>query len=186
MRLPSLRSIAQYIDHPDPLVAASNKVAIIIAGNQPFFPLYFVFIVGSAAWPALATLWVTPILAAVPALSKRSPFVGRIVFSLAATLNSAVCTKALGEESGTALFFLPCAMLAAMLFRRTERWAMIALVGLAIGLFVALAGRYGAPLHIFSADEYAAIFRLNSITVGVTVAMLAVLLSGLNAPSEPL
>ena len=48
----ALKALENYKAHPDPLAALANTVALVVAGNQPFYPLYLHAIVGRAAWPA--------------------------------------------------------------------------------------------------------------------------------------
>ncbi|MBC7580273.1 MAG: hypothetical protein H7312_23340, partial [Tardiphaga sp.] len=63
--------LRSYRDNPDPLAVLANTVALVIAGNQPFYPLYLHAIVGQSAWPAWLTLITMPLFAAVPAVSRR-------------------------------------------------------------------------------------------------------------------
>ena len=46
------------------------------------------------------------------------------------TANTVFCTYLFGAETGTALFLIPCAALAALLFRVRERAAMLCVAAL--------------------------------------------------------
>jgi hypothetical protein len=63
-------------------------------------------------------------------------------------------------------------MAAAMLFRRSERLLMLAMVALGLLAYLGLHGRYGAPYHLFSAAEYDRFFGLNALSVGTLVAFI--------------
>lgn len=156
-----------YAAHADPLVAAGNLIALVVASSQPFYPLYVYWIVGREIEPTLFTFISTPFFLAVPALARRHPLAGRVLLPLAGILNTAMCAKLLGEASGVELFFLPCVLIAAMLFRPGERLATLCLLGLAFLIYFALHGRYGAPLHAYTDQEYTSFLRLHAFSVGV-------------------
>ena len=50
------------MENSDPLANAAGIIAIVVAGNQPFYPLYLHAIVGAAAWPAWLTLLIDAVL----------------------------------------------------------------------------------------------------------------------------
>jgi hypothetical protein len=70
------------------------------------------------------------------------------------------------------LFLAPCVMIAAVLFRRAERLIMLVLVGLGLLAYGGLHGRYGAPYHLFSGEEYARLLSLNALSVGTLIAFI--------------
>ena len=37
------RWVGAYTAHPDPRVASCNSIALLVASNQPFYPLYVYF-----------------------------------------------------------------------------------------------------------------------------------------------
>jgi len=63
------RWLTRYAAHDDPRAALGNLVALLIVSNQPFYPLYVYWLVGSAAWVALVSFFSTPFFFAVPALA---------------------------------------------------------------------------------------------------------------------
>ena len=67
---------------PDPRVASCNPIALLVASNQPFYPLYVYFTVSPHIAPTLLTFLSTPFFVAVPALSRRSPVFGRALLPL--------------------------------------------------------------------------------------------------------
>jgi hypothetical protein len=180
-----IRTKAKFQDYAagdDPLAAAGNLVALVLAGNAPFYPLYVVFVAGAGGMPwLLMTMFSFPFFLIVPALARRHPLAGRIALSLFATANTVFCSWLLGEPSGTELFLLPCATLAALLFRRSERLLMVALAGLPVVAYLLLHGRYSAPPHFYRPDEYAALFSMNAVSAGMISIFIGIVFSGLFA-----
>ena len=115
-------------------------VALVLAGNAPFYPLYVIALAGSDGMPwLLMTLLAFPVFLMVPAIARRHPLAGRITLSLAGTIHTVSCSWVLGEKSGTERFLIPCVALAGLLFGVGERiWMLLLLVG-----FVLLARRLG-------------------------------------------
>jgi hypothetical protein len=117
--------------HPDPLAETSNWVALTIGSHLPFWPLYVWWSAGNEAWPsALLTVAMAPVFLAIPWLSRRSSLLGRAATPVVGVANTVFTIWVMGMASGTALFLAPCAALAALLFRRGERWVMITLTAL--------------------------------------------------------
>ena len=168
------RAVLDYTAHPDPLVAAGNLIAVVIAWNQPFYPLYLYFLVGDGVGVSFFTFLSTPFFLAVPLVARRHSLAGRAMLPLTGIANTVMCAKLFGEASGVELFLVPCIMAAAMLFRRSERLVMLALVGLGLLAYIGLHGRYGAPYHLYAADEYARFFGVNALSVGTLVAFIGV------------
>jgi hypothetical protein len=174
--------INAYIANDEPLAAAGNKVALVLAGNVPFYPLYVVGLAGSDGMPELLmTLLVFPFFLSVPALARRRPLLGRAMLSLAGLANTVFCTWLLGERSGTELFLVPCIVLASLLFGAGERGWMLLLAGLPLGAYILLHGHYGAPPHLYPDDAYKALFSMNAISVGTLSIFLGIVFSGLYA-----
>ena len=71
-----------------------------------------------------------------------------------------------------------------MLFRRSERLLMLALVGLGLVAYAALHGRYGVPYHLFTAAEYARFFSVNALSVGTLVAFIGLAIANAIAQIE--
>jgi hypothetical protein len=176
--------LSAYMSNDEPLAAAGNKVALVLAGNTPFYPLYVVWLAGSGGMPVLLmTLLVFPLFLLVPAISRRRPLLGRATLSLAGLANTVFCTWLLGEKSGTELFLVPCIMLASLSFGAGERGWMLLLAALPLGAYVLLHGHYGAPPHLYPDDAYAALFSMNAISVGTLSIFLGIVFSGLYAPA---
>ncbi len=170
-----LRNFYAYIEHRDPLAKASNKIAAFILSNQPFYPLYIYFLVGGRFWPAMLTLFSSPFYAVVPWLMRRNSLAGKWLLIAASIGNTLLSIKVLGPESGLELFFFPCAVLGALIFSSKEtKSAWIAAV-LPIVLFIALRGRYGAPLEIFSGAEYGALLTLHAVSAAAICVLICFL-----------
>jgi hypothetical protein len=166
------RAVRDYTAHPDPLVAAGNVIAVVVAWNQPFYPLYFYFLVGDGIGVSFFVLLSTPFFLAVPAVARHHSLAGRALLPLTGIANTVMCTKLFGDASGVELFLAPCIMVAAMMFRRSERPVMLALVGLGLLAYIGLHGRYGTPYHLYSVAEYARLFSLNALSVATLVAFI--------------
>jgi hypothetical protein len=160
--------------HEDKLTEASNTIALVLASNTPFYPLYLYFILGRAGMPWLffsgasfpffcITLWV----------ARRSGLGGRIWLSVVASLNSVYVTWLLGEASGTALFLIPCISLAVLSFRRRERLPMAICTALPFVLFYFLQGHFPPPPALYAPKAYHSLLILNEVSVASISAVLA-------------
>jgi len=178
------RRLESYASHDDPLVAAGNWIALVVASNQPFYPIYLYAIVGEQLTPSLVTFLSTPFFAAVPALSRRHPAAGRAMLPLVGIANVAISAKAMGVSSGVELFLIPCALIAACLFRPSERKVGLPIVGVALATYFFLHGRYGAPIGNYSASEYGALFSLNAASAATLTVFVGLLLAGIVARAE--
>jgi hypothetical protein len=173
--------------HEDPRVAAANLVALVLAWNTPFYPLYLLWAVGHDAFPSgLLTLLSFPIWAAVPWLAPRHPLAARLLLPIGGVANIVFCSWIFGEASGDSLFLIPTTILAAMLFHSRERWIRLALTCLPLVLYFGLSGRYGAPLQPYTDAENIAMVRLNAGSVGTFSIFLGLLFSGMveDAPNR--
>ncbi|HEX3864853.1 MAG TPA: hypothetical protein VHY35_24470 [Stellaceae bacterium] len=184
MSLSPWRAVRNYIAHPDPLVAAGNLIAVVVAWNQPIYPLYLYLFVSRDIGVSFLTFLSTPFFIAVPVVARCNSLAGRALLPLIGIANTVLSAKAFGEASGVELFFAPCIMIAAMLFRRSERAVMLVLLGLGLVTYVGLRGRYGAPLHLYSPDEYAAFLGVNALSVGTLSAFVGVVFSNVLADIE--
>jgi hypothetical protein len=173
------RWIAAYAAHPDPRVASCNEIALLVASNQPFYPLYVYLSVSSYVAPTLLTFFSTPFFLAVPAVSRRWPGLGRALLPVTGLANVVVSAKAFGAASGVAIFIVPCALIAAAFFRPSERIFALALIGLALAIFLGIENHSFVPVHTYLQTEYAAFVRLNALSAGALVALLGLILSGL-------
>ena len=159
------RAVRAYIAHPDPRVAAGNLIAVMVAWNQPFYPLYLYFVVGPDIGVSFLTFLSTPFFAAVPWVARRRSRLGRALLPIAGIANAVLSAKAFGEASGVEMFFAPCITIAALLFRGSERLVMLAVVSFGFAAYLGFHGRYGTPLHTYSPEEYARFFNLNALSV---------------------
>ena len=116
---------------------------------------------------------------AVPAVTVRYPFWGRVILVVAGTGNTMFCTWLLGELSGTQVFLLPCVSLAALLFRRDERMALFGLLMMPTLAGVALDGRFPVSPFVCTGAACAGIVRLNAFSVAILTAFLGLLATGL-------
>jgi hypothetical protein len=165
--------LAAYAHSDDPVLAATNFIALIVVSNQPFYPLYVWFFVGDDGWSSLWTFLSTPFFLAIPWVARRSSLAGRAMLPVAGILNSFFCAKIFGQASGVELFLCPCAMIAGLAFRADERKIMLAVIGLAYLGYLALHGRYGPPIHVFTDAEYARFVSMNAVSVGALIALVA-------------
>jgi hypothetical protein len=170
--------IGNYARHDDPLTAAGNIIALIIAFDQPFYPLTIWWVAGPGGLGVSFIIFLsTPFYLSVPAVARRHPLAARVLLTLTGTANTLLSTKAFGEASGVELFLGPCLMVAALLFRPRE-WAIsFTLIGLLLAVVLILRGRYGVPLHIYSAEQYGALLQVNVFSVAMLTAYLGVALA---------
>lgn len=174
-----------FAHHPDPLVEATNWVALLIGTHLPFWPLYVWWAAGSQAFPtALLTTALTPIFLAIPLVSRRSGVLGRVATLLAGIGNTVFTVWILGSSSGTALFLAPCTALAAFSFRRSERWLMLLFSALPLAVFYLLRHDPPAPLHRYGDVAAQSLFSLNVISVSVLSAAFGWLQADIYARME--
>lgn len=177
-------ALRDYMDHPDPRVASTNFIALVVASNQPFYPFYFWWLVSDTIWPTYYTFLSTPFFLAVPWLSRRYSIAGRALLPLAGIGNTILCAKLFGVQSAVEIFLIPCAVLALLIYRPHERLVSFALAGIAFFAYFLLSSRYGSPAHLYSAAEYAALVRLNVVSAGMLTACAALIFSNLLAKAE--
>jgi hypothetical protein len=181
------RRVADYAAHEDPLTNAANWVAIVVAWNQPFYPLYLWAVVGGdKVWPAFLTFLSTPFFLAVPAVAKRHSLAARIMLPVTGIANGIVSAKAFGVGSGVEIFLIPCALLGAALFRPTERATGLAVVALSAAAYLVPARVFGQSLADYSAADNTGMAGLNAASAAVLVVFIGLLLSGAVATSEGL
>jgi len=178
---PALELWRRYVDYvasPDPRAAAANRVAILVALNQPFYPLYVRAFVGDDGWVTAATLLSTPFFAVIPSVTRRFPLIGRAMLPLVGAANTMLTARAVGSASGVELFLFPCAMAAAMAFRARERSAMLAVLAALAAAYFGLHDRWGAPWHVFSSDAYARFQTMNIVSVAGLTVLIALQFAG--------
>ena len=177
--------LAAYIHSDDPLAAASNLIALVVAINQPFFPLSIHWLVGNDHGASYVTLLSTPFFLAVPAITRLSSLAGRAMLPLVGIVNTLASAQALGAASGVELFLFPCAMIAGMSLRHSERVVLLGIIGLALAGFVLLHDRAVAASTLFSQVEYANFVSLSVWSVAALIAFAALRYSSALAQSVP-
>jgi hypothetical protein len=139
----------------------AGLIATILASSQPTYPLYVWLIAGEGVAKAAIVLCAVPLFAAVPWVARRSSLAGRLLLPLVGILNTVLAGWALGSRAGLEALLIPCAALAAVLLRRTERWAMLAVVALAILAWLAMDGFRPGD---FTQAAAAGLRRMNAIS----------------------
>lgn len=173
-----------YASHPDPRVAAANAIALLVASNQPFYPLYLSWLVSADVTPAWFTFLSTPFFLAVPAVARWNSIAGRALLPLVGIGNTISSAWLFGVPSAVEIFLIPCAVIALLVFRPTERLIGFALAGMALAAFLFLHDAYGLPLARYSAQEYAALARLNVVSASMLTGFVALLFSNVLAGAE--
>jgi hypothetical protein len=172
------RRMTSYAADGDPLTAASNRLALILTSNQPFFPFYVFWVTGETS-PLLAlTFLSTPFFLASPWIAKRFPGVGRLWFPAVGAINTFFCAAIFGVASGVELFLAPCLVIAALSCRATERRALSAYVAILVGTFILLHGRYGTPLFLADPDQLVALRNLNAYSAAILSVIAIWMLAG--------
>ncbi len=170
-----IRHQAAYAAHPDPAAFAVNKIALILAWNGPFYPLYVLLLAGRDSLPwCVLTMLATPFFYAVPWISRRLSWAGRLALPLIGAVNTLWCMKLFGTDSGVGLFLYPCLILPALLFRRRERWLMLPLLGLIFLFEFIPPAFYGAPVLAFTAQDSARLSGLNGASVAALLCLIAI------------
>ncbi|SON56922.1 hypothetical protein HDIA_3381 [Hartmannibacter diazotrophicus] len=162
----------------DPLQRASHRLSLAIAANKPFYPFYFVFMVGDDAWASLWTMLSMPIFLTIPLLGRRWPTLARVLVPLIGMVDTIFITKLFGEASGTELFLAPCVMIAALSFRHRERHWAVGLAGFAFVAFAVLHGRFGEPLAELDPQALHRLFELNAYSVASLLFLVTWLFAG--------
>jgi len=165
----------RYAGHADPRTAVANTVALLVASNQPFYPLYLYWAVSPTIWPAFATFLSTPLFLAVPALSRRASRLGRAGLMVAGIGNTLLCRFMFGASSGVDAFLMPCIVLSILLFRRRERWLGFAFAAVCYAIYLLPDAWLGAPFHLYGPDEIAAFQRLNFLSAAGLTAVVALM-----------
>ncbi len=161
-----IAAIKAYAHHPDWRVATANGVALLVASNQPFYPLYVWWLVGAdAALVSLVTWFSTTFFLLVPHFSRYNATAGRVLLAATGAGNTFVCAWAFGVQSGVELFLVPCALLAVLPFHRREWKISLSLLAAGAALFVVLHNRYGALLVSLDAAQTASFLNLHIYSV---------------------
>lgn len=171
-----LAALRRYMAAEDPRVATANLIAMVLAWNTPFYPLYVLGTAGAAMQPgAWFTALAFPAFLAVPAVTRSYPLGGRVLLATTGLANTVYCTWLLGEAAGAQLFLLPCIVLAPMLFRLRESAALYTFLGLPILAGAALHGNYPVSSVQCMGDSCPALRWLNIISVICLLGFLGLL-----------
>jgi hypothetical protein len=179
-----LRWLRAYTASNNPRVSACNTIAMVIAWNQPYYPLYLWWIVGRDAWVGIPDAFSGFLFFAIPAIARRSGMLGRIAMVVFSVANVVFCSMMLGEAAGIQLLFLPCGMLAAMLFTWRERFVMVAMTALPLVAWLMTRGRLDIPPIRFSSEAYASLLTLNAVSTGLLMIFFGWLLAGISRAEE--
>jgi hypothetical protein len=172
----------RFAAHQDKLTEASNTIALVLASNTPFYPLYLYFILGRAGMPWLFFAGAAfPFFALTLWIARRNGLWSRIWLSVASTLNSIYVTWLLGQASATALFLIPCISLAVLSFRRREVLPLAVCTALPFVLFYFLQDHFPPPPAVYSAKVYHSFLVLNEVSVASISAVLAYVFSKAHA-----
>jgi hypothetical protein len=147
---------------------------MMIGWNTPFYPAYVIAFAGWGAMPmALLTALAAPLFLAIPAIARTCPSAGRFALPLIGTANTLWCTKVLGPSCGLELFLLPCVLLAALLYRRTEKPWLIVAASFPFAANFVPAGMFGAPILALPADAAHRLAALNEASALTLVLVIA-------------
>lgn len=173
-----LAALRSYMASDDPRVAVANLIAMVLAWNTPFYPLYLLGAAGAAMQPgAWLTLAIFPVFLVVPAVTRRWPLPGRVLLAAAGLANTVWCTWLLGEGSGTQLFLLPCIFLAAIIFRQAERRALLSLLALPVIAGLTLHARYPSSPFACHAAICENVVWLNAFSVALLCSFLGLIIA---------
>jgi hypothetical protein len=162
--------------HEDRLTEACNKVALLLVGNTPFYPVYLWFILGRAGWPSLLLSALSlPFFAATIWVARCNGLMGRAWLCTWASFNTAWVAWLLGPQAGVALYFLPCLVLAVLAFRATELMIRTLLTALPFALYLGLLWAPHSPTAVTQA-AFASLLKLNVLSVALLSVVLPFLL----------
>jgi hypothetical protein len=169
------RRVSGHFGSPDPRIAACNTVALIVVGNQPFYPFYVWYAAGAPVGAAYLTWLSTPFFVAAPWLARRHSLGGRVMLLCASLGNTVLAAGALGPASGVELFYLPCLVLSFIGFGSRERRTIVpgAVAVAATGL--ALVRQMGGPLAGLSGPQDTVLLSMHAISVACLLAVMGLM-----------
>ena len=150
--------LSRALANPNPTVATANLLAVMVASNQPLYPLTLVWVIGPHGWAAWPVLFSLPFFAAIPLITRTHPRLGCTLLPLTGIANSAIATFCLGWPSGGWIFHLPSLSIAAMILPASDRGLLIALSLLAFAALLFLP----TGTTPVSTEEAATLLRLNA------------------------
>jgi uncharacterized membrane protein YkvI len=116
-------------------------------------------------------MMLAPVFMSIPLISLRNGLAGRVSVILAGNANTVFTVWVLGMHSGSAIFLLPCAVLAAISLRASERRLKIATIALPFLIWFFLQRHAPAGLHHYDASADRKIVILNGISVSVLIGL---------------
>lgn len=183
-RFRPIASWMNYIAHDDPAVAMANTIALAVGSNLPLYPFYMLALLGWHVFPrCLLAAIVSPAFLILPWLARNfwSGRAARMALPAAGMINTLWCLKLLGPATMLALFLLPCALLAALLFRRGEKGLGFVLASLALMLYFVSPAILGAPIMMLTSRDAHEMSILNAASVATLIWLMALQFSGLLA-----
>ena len=180
-----MNPVARYTAHADPRTASANLIALVVAANGPFYPIYVLALIGWNHPGAWLTMLASPLFALVPALSRQHMRAARAALPLIGIANTWWCSALLGSASDVEFFLMPCVVLPALLFDDAERPLGLAIIVLAIASLIQLTEFPFAGLLHLNTDDAAALARLNAISVATLLGFIALTLGKLLRAPAP-
>ena len=152
-------ALARWLDHPDPRQAQINRLAFMLALNQPLFAPSLVLLYGSIGWVAWPQALHLPLYLLVPWLARRNADAARrwlVVLSIGTTAQAMLL---LGAASGVWLFLFPCVALAGWILpaRHIIAVAAACLAVLWLGFDLSSSLPADAAAHLFKLNALAAL-----------------------------
>ncbi len=146
----------------DPLTAASNAVAVVIALNKPIYPVYVWFLAKEAFHASLFTMISFAFYAALPFVARRSGFAARAALVGIGAVDTLAISLFMGLETGAYLFLAPCLMLASVAFYDREKWWSRGMIATILCLSTASLVFAGDPWATISPADTAALYKINA------------------------
>ena len=171
-------AVERYAAHADPRVTACNWIALIVASNQPFYPLYVEGVAGTGGFAAMLTFLSTPFFALAPLVARRNDRIGRAMLPLAGIANSLLAFVLFGQASGVLLFLAPCVVIAGLAFRPDERPWSLALIGLSALAYFAGPMVAATPVVALDGAASLALLGVNAFSAGCLLALTGLTFSG--------
>ncbi len=174
-----IRHQRPYARHVDPATQATNAMALVLAWSMLFYPFFVLAFVGIDALPrAFLTYCAAPFFYAIPWLNRHNSLAGRVALPLLGAANTVWCLSLFGAGSGVGLFFYPCIILVALLYRQRERWLMLTLLGIILVLSLMPRSPDSVPILTLTSDELDRLSALNILAVAVLIALITLQFAG--------
>ena len=168
--------ISRYLDHTEAETRLANKVALVVGGNGPFYPLYLLWLtpeIGAASW---LTALAAPLFLSVPLVSRSNGLSARLMMVIVGLANVLWCSAVLGRDSGVWLFALPCLALSLTLWRSPK--LMLGSLGLCLVSLEASLKWPWLALADLTLERQADRMALTATSVGALCACLVLLGAG--------